>query len=77
MPSKSYGQLGYEHGLAGIRALAHRRCRPYDSHSANRAYNSGYRKGAYERLKSTGKTLDYDNPLNSQFFGDNGGNRMK
>lgn len=61
--------LGKKHGLAGIRHMAHRKL-PYDGRGAQQSYNQGYKDGYSQRLKNTGKTLDYSNPLNNQRKGD-------
>lgn len=59
--------LGKKHGQQGIRALAHRKLRPYDGASDQRSYINGYSEGYKERL-SKSKTLDYSKPLNNQVF---------
>lgn len=62
--------LGYRHGLAGVRYMAHRQCRPYERRSDTNMYIAGYKKGHLERLANGGSvTLDYSNPLNKQWFG--------
>jgi hypothetical protein len=62
-------RVGKRHGLTGVRHLAHRRCRPYDSRSAQESYNHGYSAGAKERREQQNKVgLDYSNPLNNQLF---------
>jgi len=62
-------RLGYKHGLEGIRALSHRKCRRYDSTSANEGYLFGYSKGLRERFEQNKKVgLDYSKPLNNQNF---------
>ena len=61
--------LGKQHGLAGIRSMAHRNLRQYDSSSANESYHNGYRDGVTERYKTTKKiSLDYTQPLNNRLF---------
>lgn len=62
-------RLGLKHGQAGVRHMAHRRMRPYDSASAQRSYNDGYKKGYSERMRQ-GKGLDYTNPFNTRWFDD-------
>lgn len=62
-------QLGKRHALAGVRSMAHRKLRMYDSASANTSYHNGYAAGMKERYIKEGKVkLDYDNPLNNQLF---------
>lgn len=68
-------QLGLKHGREGVRYMAHRLCRNYDSRRAQESYLQGYKKGSAERLTETGKTLDYSNPLNNQLFIDATGPR--
>jgi hypothetical protein len=61
--------LGIKHGREGIRAMAHRNCRQYDSRSANESYIQGYKVGAAERLADKGKVgLDYSRPENNRLF---------
>jgi hypothetical protein len=61
--------IGKKHALAGIRAMAHRKLRQYDSRSAQESYYNGYSAGTKERMTRTGKVpLDYSNPLNNQLF---------
>jgi hypothetical protein len=59
--------LGKKHGLEGIRHMAHRKLRRYDSAHAQESYNNGYYEGTKVRL-AIGKKLDYSNPLNNQLF---------
>lgn len=59
--------LGKKHGLGGIRHMAHRKLRRYDSAHAQESYNNGYCEGAKTRL-AKGMKLDYSNPLNNQLF---------
>lgn len=68
MGVKQY-QLGKKHALSGVRALAHRKGRRYDSQSANESYVRGYSAGTKERYSVSGKVgLDYSNLLNNQQF---------
>lgn len=61
--------LGKKHALLGIRAMAHRKLRPYNGASDNRSYINGYSDGVKERLRTSGKiSLDYSQPLNNQDF---------
>lgn len=61
--------LGYDHGRLGVRHLAHRKLRVYDSASANRSYNHGYSDGYRARAAAGLRPgLDYSNPLNNQLF---------
>lgn len=61
--------LGKKHGLNGVRALAHRRNKRYDSIRANQSYHNGYREGYKQRHMSGGKVgLDYSNPLNNRIM---------
>lgn len=62
-------RLGKQHALKGIRALAHRVGRRYDSEHANESYINGYSAGCHERYEKTKKVgLDYSQPLNNQVF---------
>lgn len=61
--------LGKKHARAGIRVMAHRKLRQYDSRSMQESYYNGYSAGTKERLAATGKVaLDYSNPMNNQLF---------
>lgn len=60
-------KIGRNHGLLGIRHMAHRKLRRYDSHAAQTSYDVGYKSGYKERMES-GKQLDYTQPLNNQLF---------
>lgn len=57
--------LGKKHALEGIRAMAHRKLRPYDSRTANESYIRGYSDGTKERRTPR---LDYSKALNNQLF---------
>lgn len=57
-------QLGKKHGREGVRALAHRKGKAYDSDQAQRSYIRGYSDGWSARRKG----LDYSNRLNTQLF---------
>jgi hypothetical protein len=61
-------ELGKKHALAGIRCLAHRKLRPYDSARANKSYINGYYAGAKERMAQGKKLMDYSQSLNNQNF---------
>ncbi len=61
--------LGKKHALDGIRAMAHRNGRRYDSQHANESYHRGYHAGSDERYSKTGKVrLDYNHPMNNRLF---------
>ena len=60
--------LGKQHGREGIRAMAHRNCRRYDSQSANESYIQGYSVGAAERMEQKKVGLDYSRPENNRLF---------
>lgn len=69
MAKRMFYQIGFQHGRDGVRHMAHRKGRRYDSVSANESYANGYRRGVEERYAQTHKVkLDYDNPLNNQLF---------
>ena len=62
-------KLGFAHGRNGVRSMAHRKGKRYDSEQANKSYHAGYLHGAKERREQDGKVaLDYTNPLNNQLF---------
>lgn len=62
-------RMGKKHGREGIRHMAHRQCRMYDSKGAQRSYNDGYMEGAKERQEKDKKVgLDYSRPENNQDF---------
>lgn len=58
-------RMGKKHGKTGIRALAHRNGRRYDSQSANESYNNGYHDGVKERGSIK---MDYSNSLNNRLM---------
>jgi len=61
--------LGKKHAIDGVRAMAHRKLRSYDSKRAQESYYNGYSAGMKARLaKGKGIKLDYSNPLNNQLF---------
>lgn len=61
--------LGRRHGMDGIRHMAHRNMRPYDSKTAQDSYNTGYKVGYDQRAKHVkGPLLDYTNPINNKLF---------
>lgn len=55
--------LGKRHAKDGIRAMAHRKLRRYDSQHAQESYNRGYSDGIKERGSIR---MDYSNPLNDR-----------
>lgn len=56
-------RVGKKHGKTGVRAMAHREGRPYDSRGANDSYYHGYQDGVKERGSMK---MDYSNPLNNR-----------
>ena len=63
MKKTSLYELGKRHARDGVRALAHRNGRIYDSRRAQQSYTRGYHEG----IKEYGfRRLDYSNPLNNR-----------
>ena len=58
-------KVGKQHGLQGIRFLAHRNGRAYCEGHAKESYRRGYYDGAKERGTPR---LDYSQPLNNRQF---------
>lgn len=67
MKSSAY-ELGRRHGYKGIRPLAHRNGKRYDSASKQGRYTKGYVRGSEERLAEGRLGLDYSKSENYKLF---------